>query len=243
MNKKLEKKLNIEIEELELKQNKKIILIDISGNEIKLKKIVNIFTNTFTELCDIIYEEIEIVNIMNIIVNEHVYVCLESYYEPLDKDYKSLYDNPYEINERYNNKSISELLDIDYDKDYIDVTIVYSSYFHYIKYNIHEYVRDIYYYYYCSNLSRQEILINKKDDNYSIKYENNIKKDSIKKFIYNLSKIDNICICIDEYKILESLIKNKIFEHNGVIHISSQGSILLNKIFLLNEIKKYLIIN
>ena len=186
MNKKLEKKLNIEIEkaepkqnneikELELKQNKKIILIDISGNEIKLKKIVNIFTNTFTELCDIIYEEIEIVNIMNIIVNEHVYVCLESYYEPLDEDYKPLYDNPYEINEKYDNKSISELLDKDYDKDYVEVTILYSSYFHYIKYNILEYVGNICNYYYSNNLSRQEIFMNEKDDNYENEYEIYIK--------------------------------------------------------------------
>ena len=62
----------------------------------------------------------------------------------------------------------------------------------------------------------------------------------MKKFIYNLSKIDNICIFFDEYKILESLIKNINFEDHAIFYIS-EGSILLNKIFLLNEIKKYFI--
>ena len=244
----LKLKQNNEIEELKQKYNKKIILIDISGNEIKLKKIVNIFTNTFVELYDMIDKEIKKINIKNIIVNEHVYVC-----QSLDNNVS------YEINAQYKNKSILEFLDKDYDKDYIEVTLVYGSYFPYIKFKIFEYAVSIYDYYYYSNLRRQEIFMNERDDNYE-EYENyikeyydncniplqkrgiKIKKNSMKNFVYNLSKIDNMCIFIDEYEILESLIKNRIFD-DGIIHISSQGSILLNKIFLLNEIKKYLIIN
>ena len=207
------------------KNKKEIMLIYVSGKVIKLKKKVNIITDTLSDLYDIIAYEIKKVNIESIIINEYVYtynnytkhIINDSYINcDLSKQRLSQYQldkiSDKLCNQHYNKSYydtdliLLNFLDKDYNKDYIEVTLIFCSYSYYII----DRVRD-----YCYHIENdlQNQILNSNWKNY---------------FISKLSKINNDCISSYDYDKIESYIVN---DRIRILHHD----------FLLNEIKKYLI--
>ena len=201
--------------ELQLLSEKEIkIIYCIVGCEIKLKTKINIFKETIFNLYYKIKIETNKVNISSIMINnfvinihENINHCINNEY--IDKTFNLFY-----------NTKILNLLNENYDKDYIKVLIIFGSYIPYIKNIIDTYSTYIYCYgYTCGNNELNEFNIAER------KYNEN--------FIYDsLSKLNDNCISFEEYDEITSYVLYKIKQN-----LPERDYYVT---FILNEIKKYL---
>ena len=202
--------------------NKEIrIIYCISGDKIKLKTTINITTDTILDLYIKILNETNKVNILNIKINKYLYNCIEN----------SLIDTSIYL--YYNNcKCIKELLNENYNEDYIEISLTFSSYIPYIKNLFITYLNDMSFLY-CYEKEYKQIFIEK--NKRKKKYTSRILQEEYKFKLHNnftdgMKKLNNDYISTNDYNEIELYIVNNKIE-------------ITEEFFLLNEIKKYLTIN
>ena len=209
--------------------NKEIrIIYNISGYEIILKQKINIITETLSDLHDKIHRETNKVNISSIIINQYLYTdgpYTQNYWPSLvdlaiNRDFPVEPIIPHIMCSYY---IVSTLLDKNYNKDYIEVSLIFGSYTHYIQKIVINWIyNDEYDYNHDLQIFFGEYYL---DD------INNID------FLHYLGKLNNDHISLDDYNEIE-LFTIKSFKQK---RYSNNNKRLLHQNYLLNLIKKFTI--
>ena len=114
------------------KGNKEIRVIFMSGKEIRLKETVNINTEILSNLYNKIQIETNKLNISGIIINKYLYThknYTENCWGSL-VDISNNHDFSVKSNLIFKFRYVSELLNEDYNEDYIKVSLILGSYMH-----------------------------------------------------------------------------------------------------------------
>ena len=235
-----------EYEKRKLKLNKRIIVIcSITKEKIQLLDQINILTDSLLSLYLKIQDGIKKVNIESIIINKYLYTPC-SINELVDID--TFLNRKPLIDDHGSQIKVSTLLNKDYNKNYIEVSLILGSYVPYIEKIILEYTCNIYEYdEFNYNLFNQELYDN--EDRIEFHPDainiaaNSIpfnycpgqfdKKNEIE-FLHNLYKINDKCLSLDNYNKIKLRIAN-----NTKVYIICDSRRLKEQEFLLNEIDKY----
>ena len=178
------------------------ITYGFNGTEIIFNNEIDINNNTILDLYNNIRDNTHIYNISDLIINNYYSWKYPEYY----------YDKK--------QPKIFTILDKNYNKEYINVTLILGSYIPYIINIIQDYI---------FNLGCYHIFYN---EDSKICYEK--KKKSIEnienEFIESISMLNDKCISIDDYEEIK-------------LYITKLYELTIKNTFLLNEIEKYLVTN